>query len=167
MEFIMYSVYKITNKINNKIYIGVHKTNNIHDSYMGSGIAIKNAIKLHGLENFTKEILFVYEKKEDAFAKEKELTLDFFERNNYNMKIGVVGGFTKENAKKGYIAASFTKEMLSENGKKNVKKFTNDQLKENGRKGGLALKGKPKSEIHKQALRDAWIKKKMGVSYNG
>jgi hypothetical protein len=51
--------------------------------------------------------------------------------------------------------------MLSENGKKNVKKFTTDQLSENGRKGGLALKGRPKSEAHKKALREAWLKKKL------
>lgn len=155
----MYTVYKITNIINQKIYVGVHKTDNINDSYMGSGVAIKNAIKIYGKENFVKDIILITENKIEAFAKEKELTLDFYSRNNYNMKIGGVGGFTKENAKKGYEAANWSKELLAENGKINVKKFTKDQLKENGRKGGIALKGKPKSEAHKQALRDAYLKK--------
>ena len=155
----MYTVYKITNKINSKYYIGVHKTDNPNDSYMGSGKAIQEAIKKHGRENFCKEILFITESKEVAYAKERELTVDFDDRKNYNMRIGGVGGFTTENAKKGYLAAGFSKELLSENGRKNVAKFTSEQLKENGRKGGLSLKGKPKSEEHKQKIREAILKR--------
>jgi hypothetical protein len=51
-------IYKITNIINKKIYIG-KKKGNPKDSknYFGSGIAIKDAIKKYGKVNFTKEIL--------------------------------------------------------------------------------------------------------------
>lgn len=38
-------IYKITNLINNKIYIGYHSTNDIHDNYFGSGVALNKAIK--------------------------------------------------------------------------------------------------------------------------
>ena len=32
-----YTVYKITNTANGRIYVGVHRTENPHDSYLGSG----------------------------------------------------------------------------------------------------------------------------------
>lgn len=163
----IYTVYQVTNKINGKYYIGVHYTSNPQDGYMGSGKAIKEAIVKYGKENFVKDIIFTTLDKKEAYDKEKSLTEDFSDRDTYNMRIGGVGGFTKENAKLGYIAADWTYEILSDNGKKNVKKFTKHQLSENGRKGGLALKGKPKSETHKEALREAWRKKKMGVEPAG
>jgi group I intron endonuclease len=51
-------IYLITNKINNKKYIGkCEKLPNKTNYYFGSGIAIKSAIKKYGKENFTKEIL--------------------------------------------------------------------------------------------------------------
>ena len=49
-----YLIYKITNLLNNIIYIGLHKTYDINDDYMGSGKNIKNEIELFGIENFKK-----------------------------------------------------------------------------------------------------------------
>lgn len=90
-------VYKITNNLNGKIYIGVHSTNNINDNYMGSGIAIKAAIKKYGIENFTKEILVDYETAEIAYRLEKMLVNENFlkNRNTYNLNLGGVGGSLK------------------------------------------------------------------------
>ena len=85
-----YIIYKITNKINKKIYIGKHKTNNIKDNYFGSGIALKSAIKKYGIFNFTKEILFIFDNEIDMNNKEKEIVNEKFvkSKNNYNLRNG-------------------------------------------------------------------------------
>ena len=68
-----YIIYKITNQINGKYYIGRHATKNVNDSYMGSGIGIKNAIAKYGLENFTKEIIANVNSAEELWDLEKEI----------------------------------------------------------------------------------------------
>lgn len=48
-------VYKTTNKLNGKIYIGKDAKND--PNYLGSGILLKQAMKKYGRANFEKEIL--------------------------------------------------------------------------------------------------------------
>lgn len=95
-----YTIYKITNQINGKFYIGSHKTKDLNDDYMGSGKYLKRAQEKYGVENFTKEILFVFDNPEDMYAKEAEIvTVDFIaEENTYNIKVGGFGGFDYVNA---------------------------------------------------------------------
>ena len=56
-------IYKITNKINGKIYIGQHSKSDgsleeMDESYWGSGIKIINAIKKYGKELLLGNIIF-------------------------------------------------------------------------------------------------------------
>lgn len=86
-----YIIYKITNRLNGKFYIGKHKTKNIDDGYMGSGKLIKAAIKKHGVENFEKEVLHVFET--EAEMNEAEARLVIIGEDSYNLCPGGHGGF--------------------------------------------------------------------------
>lgn len=50
-------IYKITNLINGKIYVGQKKGSKLIEHYWGSGKLIKAAIEKYGKENFSREII--------------------------------------------------------------------------------------------------------------
>lgn len=99
----IYTVYKITNLLNKKIYIGVHKTENANDSYLGSGTLIIRAKEKYGKENFVKEILFEFDNEDAAYEKEEELVdIDFISRpDTYNVILG--GKNVGQKWKKGHL----------------------------------------------------------------
>jgi len=66
-------LYKTTNLINNKTYIGIHQTNDLNDGYLGSGIAFKKALKKYGKENFFREIIETCSSFDELLEKEKNM----------------------------------------------------------------------------------------------
>lgn len=91
-----YTIYQITNLIDGKIYIGKHQTSNIEDNYMGSGKLLKRAQSKYGLENFKKEILYIFDSEDDMNNKEAELVTEEFclREDTYNICPGGQGGFS-------------------------------------------------------------------------
>lgn len=105
-----YLIYQITNKINGKIYIGKHITDDKNDGYMGSGKYLKASQHYHGIENFEKTILFECSSEDEMNAKEREIVNeDFIKRDDtYNIALGGDGGWYHLHscgARKGGIAA--------------------------------------------------------------
>lgn len=82
-----YIIYQITNLLNGMIYVGQHRTKNINDNYMGSGILILRAIQKYGKCHFKKDILFDFNTFEEMNAKEAEIvTEEFVQRDDtYNL----------------------------------------------------------------------------------
>jgi len=82
------------------MYVGCHKTQNLNDDYIGSGKILKRAIKKYGIENFSKEILFIFDTPDQMFSKEAEIVDKLFveSENTYNILIGGMGGFDYVNS---------------------------------------------------------------------
>ena len=89
-----YTVYKTTNILNGKYYIGKHQTDNPLDSYIGTGKAIQNAIKVHGRNAFVKEVLFDFDTEHEMNCKEREMITEEIVNDpmSYNMGVGGEGG---------------------------------------------------------------------------
>ena len=98
-------IYKITNLINGRYYIGRHSTTNLNDGYMGSGKAIANAIKKYGENNFVKEIIAETSTSSELWELEKEIVNEsvVYDPLSYNMAFGgksYLDGLKKYNADK-------------------------------------------------------------------
>jgi len=112
-----YLIYKITNNLNGKFYIGQHKTENINDGYMGSGLNIRRAIIKYGIENFTKEILyFCTDLLTMNMVEEMLVNEEFIAREDtYNIALGGRGG-------KYGIVTEETRKRMSVSQKKRIRK---------------------------------------------
>lgn len=143
-------IYITTNMVNGRKYIGQKKFDNkgAWKTYLGSGTSLKQAVKMYGRENFSREIVMI------AFS-EKGLNLleiEFIKnhdasesRDYYNISFGgeafATGTHHSEEARrsisqklKGRVKSADTRRKLSE-----------------------AFKGKPLTEDTKRKMRDARI----------
>lgn len=144
-------IYLITNKINGKIYIGKHSTDNLNDGYMGSGLLLANAKKKYGIENFSKDYLVFCDTKEKLNWFEKFYIKKFkaLDRSiGYNISEGGDGGVTHPI---GWTHTDESKLKMSEAKKGKPShwkgKHHSEQTKEKMRK--------PKTEEHKKKLSEA------------
>ena len=105
LKFILYCT---TNIVNNKIYIGVHKTNpNEFDGYIGCGVYISRpstyerskskfhyAVKKYGVKNFKRSTIQIFDNEEDAYELESYIVNnEFLARPDvYNTALGGTNG---------------------------------------------------------------------------
>lgn len=151
-------IYKITNKINGKIYIGKHEgTESDYERYMGSGLLIRRAYEKYGVDNFIKETLEICEKKEILEEREKYWIKKYNSQNKeigYNITEGGAGGDTLSN----HPDIKIIVEKISKAGKGRVfteehrKKLSKSSL---GNTKGKSNKGIKKSQDHIEKLRQA------------
>jgi len=87
----LYTIYRTTNVITKEIYIGQHITNNLDDNYIGSGTRFRNSVNKYGVENFSKEILYIFDNFDDMNNKEIEIVNDNFLQRNDTLNI-ILGG---------------------------------------------------------------------------
>lgn len=151
-------IYKITNKINNKIYIGQDSNNN--PNYYGSGIYIKKAIKKYGKNNFIKEILQEC-KTVDELNKAEIYWIDKLnstdDKIGYNLTGGGMGqGKMLEQTRKKIIKKRKNQIMLphSEETKRKISLSNNGKRmsKESRKKMSISKIGIKLSEKHKKNI---------------
>jgi len=66
-------IYKTTNTLNGKFYVGMHSTNNLNDEYIGSGKRLWHSINKHGKENHKCEILEFLSDRQSLKTREAEI----------------------------------------------------------------------------------------------
>ena len=85
----MYCLYQITNLVNGKYYIGVHR-DATNAAYMGSGTAIRAAIRNEGIHNFRRDVLVKIESERMAYMLEEVVVDRAFValKDTYNLTVG-------------------------------------------------------------------------------
>lgn len=102
-----YIVYCTTNKVNNKIYIGVHKTySKTFDGYIGCGVYVnksysyqrcntpfQRAVTKYGPNNFVRKTIAEFDNEDDAMQLEQDIVdSEFLARDDvYNIALGGYG----------------------------------------------------------------------------
>jgi group I intron endonuclease len=152
-------IYKITNKVNNKIYIGqtikaleYRFYHHIYDSVVKKQpTRIGRAIRKYGPENFSAEII----EKTNKLDEREKFYIDKYKTtglNGYNIKIGGNGG-PHDRTTKRKISKANTKRVWTEEMRKNM----SDAIKLWHQKRGFV----PRSEEFKKRISEANTGRKM------
>ena len=110
----MYQVYKITNKVNNKTYIGSssnylsrwqnHKDASIRPAHQCYNYPLQRAFRKYGMENFIFELIKDdFQTRYEAEEYEQQMIIHYkslVSENGYNQRIDTHGGLTDENRAK-------------------------------------------------------------------
>ena len=133
-------IYKTTNVINGKEYIGMCSSKQRFESYLGSGILLRQAIEKYGKDNFVREILEECD-DEESLRKAEIKWIRHYDavknENFYNLHEGGRGGST--GFKEETSMATIVKKTWSEYSEKERKargKIISKSRKEKGTAAG-------------------------------
>lgn len=158
-------VYKTTNLVNGKQYIGKDIGNK--STYLGSGVILKKAIKKYGKENFKKEILEVCS-SHDELKEREEYWLNYYDAGNnpmfynrHNYSYGHPNGILHSDQSRRKMSKSHMGKTLSPDHIRNMKNSLRGRThsEETKQKIGSSNRGKTLSEETKQKMRDAKLGK--------
>jgi group I intron endonuclease len=123
-------IYKTTNLINGKFYVGQDSKNN--PEYLGSGTLLKRAIKKHGRNNFIKETLDVCSTQEELNEREKYWIKETKAQElGYNIAEGGTGGNTYSEETKQKVSQFFKGRYVSPGTIEKRKKTREERKKQN------------------------------------
>lgn len=169
-------IYKTTNLINNKIYIGQKKSKIfLKEKYLGSGLYLKRAVNKYGKDNFKVELIDKADDREQL--NELELYyINLYDSTNinigYNIANGAVGGgdvWVTNGIENHHISYKIVGTYLEQGyhlglthheGYTKISTYRNQQISK-------ALKGKSKSKEHIENHRQALLNKKRHWYNNG
>ena len=158
-------IYKTTNLLSGRYYIGMHSTDDLNDGYLGSGTYLKRSINKHGKENHSIEILEFVNSREELAAREKEIVSlqEIAKKKCMNLKVGGEGGFSKEIQKIGSTLGNLRKsELLKQDAafREKISNIMSLQMKKQYKEGREnPNKGHWKGKQHTEET-----KKKIGVT---
>lgn len=155
MKKILY-IYRITNLINSKKYIGKHSSDVILNRYYGSGIAIKKAIFKYGKESFRKDVICICESEDELnlaeiFNIEKEGTF----LKGYNMTKGGEGILGHKWSKEAIAKGALSRKKYYEEHPEAIERMSNFAKTRTGDKNSFY--GKKLSAEHIEKMRKARV----------
>tara|TARA_R110000850_G_scaffold57385_5_gene134277 strand:+ start:12750 stop:13397 length:648 start_codon:yes stop_codon:yes gene_type:complete len=170
----LHFIYKTTNLLTGRYYIGMHSTDDLEDGYLGSGKRLRYSIRKYGEQNHQREILEFIDTREELKFREKEIvSLDEIAKENcMNLVVGGEGGFSSEQQRENAKKSNERQKELSKNPKwvkKRSKKMT-ESLNKQYEKGDREKvyfydwNGKKRSEESKKKM--SLSKKGTGVGKN-
>lgn len=141
-------IYKTTNLINGKIYIGQDRYDN--DKYLGSGILLKESIRKYGRENFIKEVL-EYCSLEELNDKEV-FWISKLDSSNLEIGYNLTSGGNQR-----YLLSEDAKQKIREKrALQDMSHMCKPQTQEVKDKISNSQKGKVRSEEFKKHLSEYW-----------
>ena len=162
-------IYKTTCLVTGRYYIGMHSTDNLEDSYLGSGLRLRRSVEKYGKDQHQRQVLEILPTRQAAADREKEIITEELRKDPQCLNCGP-GGLgvvdrpptSEETAKKiseslkahySSEAGILTRELVSQN---NRGKVRTSEMREKYR---LSKVGIEFTSEHREKLREAKLGK--------